>query len=467
MKLNYLIVFLLFSIQSVFGQNQNKAEKLDEILLMLHNQNQFNGSVIIAEKGNIIFKKSYGLANEETKQLLDENSIFELASVSKQFTAMAIVILKEKGKLSFDDKITKFIPELEEYKNVSIRNLLNHTSGIPDYFAIPRKLFDQTKINTNQDLIDVLLKNKIKPLFEPNTTFKYSNTGYSLLASVIEKASGKTYAEFVSNSIFKPLKMTNTFVYSRRLNPKKINNFAFGYYFSDDLKKNVLPDSIDYLNSVIYFDGIVGDGCVNSNVIDLLKWDRALYQPKLITKQSLREIFSPAVLTDGKTTGYGFGWYLEKDKDYGEIVRHSGGVEGYKTYIERHLTNDKTIIILQNYDNVVLPKVNIREILYNKPLTKVFQKQVSFNSEAAAKFIGDYKAKSDEKSIITITKGDNHIIYNSTDQNWNLKLYPASDTLYFAKESVLNIQIEFVPNGSEVLIKLYQNGEVIEEGKKL
>jgi CubicO group peptidase (beta-lactamase class C family) len=170
MKLQ-LFIILAISVQIVVGQSN--SQKIDELLSMLHNQEQFNGSVLIAEKGKVIFKKGYGLANEETKQLLDENSVFELASVSKQFTAMGIVILKEKGKLSYDDKITKYIPELDEYKNVSIRNLLHQTSGIPDYFGRTiMSYLDKTKINTNQDVIEIFVKNKIKPTFEPNTKFE-------------------------------------------------------------------------------------------------------------------------------------------------------------------------------------------------------------------------------------------------------------------------------------------------------
>lgn len=465
-ELVFTIFVVLFSFQFSFGQS--KVEQIDELLSMLSKQSQFSGSVLIADKGKILLEKGYGIANEEFGQTLNENSIYELASVSKQFTAMGVVILKEKGKLSFDDKLTKFIPELKQYDNVSIRNLLNHTSGIPDYLSqIQPTLFDKSKINTNKDIIDLLAKNKLPLLFAPGAKFEYSNTGYALLASVIERAAGQSYAAFLEKSVFKPLKMKNTFVYSRRLRPRKIDNYAFGYVYSSDTKRNVLPDSIDPQSFVIYLDGVVGDGGVNSTVIDLFKWDRALTQSKLVTKQSLSEVFSPAVLADGIETDYGFGWFVENDKNYGKIVQHSGSVPGYKTYIERHLDADKTIIILQNNENVVLPKKNIREILYNQPVSKMYYKQTVLSSESANKFTGEYQSTSEKENIISITKGDDWLIYNATKQKWGLKFYPASETFYFVKEPMFNIQIEFAQAGNQTLIKLYQNGKLIEEGTKI
>jgi CubicO group peptidase (beta-lactamase class C family) len=150
---------------------------------------KFNGNILIAEKGKVIYKKSFGFSNETTKEKLNENSIFELASVSKQFTAMAIVILKEKGQLKYDDKISKYIPELKAY-NITIRNLLNHTGGLPDYKEVMDSVFDKSKIATNKDVISIFAQLKPEVLFEPNTKWEYSNTGYALLASIIEKVSG-------------------------------------------------------------------------------------------------------------------------------------------------------------------------------------------------------------------------------------------------------------------------------------
>ena len=236
------VVGLILLIASfVAGQSSN--QKIDELLSMLHNQQQFNGIVLIADKGKVSFKKSYGTANEDTKRPIDENTVFELASVSKQFTAMAIVILKERGKLGYDDKITKFFPELGQFKDITVRNLLNHTSGIPDYINPDSlKFFDENKFNNNQDVINYLVKGQVKPSFEPDTKFQYSNTGYVLLASIVEKVSKMSFGDFLKASIFKPLKLKNTFVYMRRVAPRKIDNYAFGYIYSKTKKKLVLTD---------------------------------------------------------------------------------------------------------------------------------------------------------------------------------------------------------------------------------
>ena len=147
-------------------------------------------------------------------------------------SAMAIMILKERGKLNLDDDISKFIPTLSSYKGITVRNLLNHTGGLPDYMELMDSLFDKSKIATNKDIIDLFSKHNPQILFEPNTKYEYSNTGYALLASIIEKASGLSFADFLNKSIFNPLQMKNTFVYTRRLSPKKISNYAFGYVYS-------------------------------------------------------------------------------------------------------------------------------------------------------------------------------------------------------------------------------------------
>ena len=357
-------VFFLLLIGNI-SFAQSRIQLIDELLDSLILQQKFNGNILIAEKGEIIYNRCHGLANETTKEKLTQKSIFELASLSKQFTAMGIVILKEKGKLNLDDKISKYIPELANYKEISIRNLLHHTGGLPDYLPIMDSTWDKSKIASNKDIIDIFSKQNPKVLFEPNTQHEYSNTGYALLATIIEKASGKTYAEFLKEEIFKPLKMKNSFVYNRRLSPKKIKNYALGYLFLRSQNKYVLPDDFDRTKMVFWLDGVVGDGTVNSNVIDLLKWDRALYTTKLVSDESLKEIFSNGLLNDGSLGKHGFGWRMLETKDFGRIARHSGGWPGYMTYIERDIDHDKTIIILQNHYNVTMPTDEIRNILYN------------------------------------------------------------------------------------------------------
>jgi len=363
----YVIIFI-FS-QTVFGQS--KAQKLDSLFTSLYNSDKFNGNILIAEKDSVIFTKSFGYANESTKTKLNENTVFELASCTKPFTAMAILLLKDTGKLNLDDEISKYIPELYKYKNITIRNLMNHTGGLPDYMALMDTIWDKSTIATNKDIIQILEKQQPNKLFEPNTKEEYSNTGYALLASIIEKTSGKTYAEFLQSAIFKPLKMTRTFVYHRRLSSKKIKNYALGYlYLNGDY---ILPDDYDRSKFVFWLDGVEGDGTVNSTIKDLFKWNRALNNNELVSEESLKLINSNGILKDGTLAHHGYGWRVLETEPFGKIARHSGGWPGYLTYIERDLDTDKTIIILQNHYNGVMPKQAVRNILYGMPIPKTME----------------------------------------------------------------------------------------------
>ncbi|GAB2649213.1 hypothetical protein GCM10027035_48880 [Emticicia sediminis] len=362
LKVQFVILFLIIANVSFAQSSIYKLDKLLDSLFLLQ---KFNGNILIAEKGDIVYQRSYGIANEITKEKLTQESIFELASCSKQFTAMGIIILKEKGKLNLDDKISKYLPELSEYKEITIKNLLHHTGGLPDYMPIMDTVWDKSKIATNNDIINIFSKHKPKVLFEPNSKHEYSNTGYALLATIIERVSGQTYADFLKEHIFKPLKMKNSFVYNRRFSPKKIKNYAFGYLFIKSQNKYILPDDYEKTKMVYWLDGVVGDGTVNSNVIDLLKWDRALYSTKLVSTASLQDIFTNGKLNDGSIGKHGFGWRILDTKEFGRIAKHSGGWPGYMTYIERNMDTDKTIIILQNHNNVIMPTDEIRDILYS------------------------------------------------------------------------------------------------------
>ena len=347
-----------------------KTAKLDSLYTDLFNQNMFNGNVLIAEQGQIIFEKSFGVANEETRAKLNGETIFELASVSKQFTAMAIVQLVKDGKLNYDDDITKFIPELSFYKGITVENLLYHTSGLPDYMEVADAFWNKDSIATNEDIIAIFAKHKPELYFETNTDYEYCNTGYMLLASIIENVSGLAYNEFLEKRIFKPANMSKSFVYTRRYAPKRIDNIALGYLYSDSLKTKSLPENLPDYDFVRYLDGIVGDGMVNSTARDLYQWDRILNTEKLINNVDKKRMFQSYKFYDSIPTGYGYGWFIEEDEDYGKYVKHSGGWPGFVTHIERHLDSDKVIIVLQNVmmEKPRIPLKNTRKILYDQPL---------------------------------------------------------------------------------------------------
>ncbi|HAY3534819.1 serine hydrolase domain-containing protein [Elizabethkingia anophelis] len=362
------VIILFIAVSSfVYGQ---KEKKLDSLFTSLYAAKEFNGNVLVAEKGKVIYEKSFGLANEKTKQKLDKNTVFELASVSKQFTAMGIVQLEKEGKLSYNDPLTKYFPELSFYKPITIDNLLHHTSGLPDYMSLFDKNWDKKKFATNKDVVEMLAKYKPELLFVPGDKYEYSNTGYALLGLIIEKVSKQSYGDYLNKKIFKPLGMANTRVYRSRYKPEKISNYALGYVV-DSLGNKKLLDDLGKEYYTYYLDGIVGDGMVNSTTGDLLKWDRALYGDKLVNQKDKDLIFSSIVTKDNKDTRYGYGWAIDTKYPFGKIANHSGGWAGYITFIERDLDYDKTIIILQNNDSEAAssPVKQLRNILYDiKPI---------------------------------------------------------------------------------------------------
>ncbi|WP_299440301.1 serine hydrolase domain-containing protein [uncultured Aquimarina sp.] len=455
MKKILFLSIILIGIISCKNEKQNvenkiipneKSSKLDTLFTELYQNGAFNGNVLVAESGNIIFKKSYGLANEESNEQLNKETIFELASVSKQFTAMGIVQLEKKEKLSYNDLISKYVPELGKYKNITIKNLLTHTGGLPDYMVLSENNWNKTKIATNEDIINLFKEFEPKKKFEPNDRWDYSNTGYLLLATIIERVSGLSFEQYLKKNVFEPLEMENTFIYRRRFQPKEVKNYAQGYIYSDSLKRKILPDELGKDYYAIYLDGIVGDGMVNSNATDLLKWDRALYENNLINDEDRKMIFSSYKTKDNSETDYGFGWMIDSTKTYGKIVFHSGGWAGYRTYIERDLDNDKTIIILQNNSTskTVIPKKNTRRILYNQEVEKPIKLDNNILKIYAGKYLND---KQKEREIVF----ENDKLYARMSPDFKMELVPVSKTKFIVDGYSPEVTYTF---------QLNKNGEV-------
>src|SRR6187401_975010 len=336
--MKYFLLFLLFVTNNIFSQQ----EKLDSLF---NAQKHFSGVVLISENGKTIYQKAFGYREFADQIPLQTADIFELASVSKQFTAMIIMMLKEKGKLNYDDSVSKYLDI--PYKGITIRNLLTHTSGLPDYQEIMDKYWDKSKVAGNPDCIEYLNKYAPPKHFEPGEKYEYSNTGYMLLASIAEKASGKDFIDLCRNWIFRKLKMKSTDI--RTLEEKKATrNFAIGHVYVEERNKWVRADSFPSSNYTIWLGNRKGPGRVSSTASDLLKWDQALYTEKLIKQSTLQEAFTPMKLNDGTISDYGFGWSLRTDSTSGKIVQHNGDNPGYKTQIIRYIDKKKTMIILNN-----------------------------------------------------------------------------------------------------------------------
>ncbi|WP_118973080.1 serine hydrolase [Taibaiella koreensis] len=437
--------------------------QIDSLFTALQADQRFNGNVLIAENGKPVFEKSYGYENFDTRQPLTHASVFELASCSKQFTAFAIALLQHQKKLSYNDDITRFLPELSAYKGITVGNLVHHTSGLPDYMALFDSLWDKSKIASNADLVKLLAQHHPAVLFAPGAKFEYSNTGYALLASIIEKASGKSYGAYLQQYIFKPLKMEHSLVYNRRYRPQKIAHYAYDFIYQPEQEKYVLIDSIPEMNMVYWLDGISGDGTVNTTARDLLLWDQALYTDKLLPSAERAVLFTPGKLKDGTATDYAFGWMIQEHPEAGKLALHTGGWGGYCTFIERELDRNKTVIILQNIDKGAIPGKSVRSLLYGKPLAPAaVRKEIAVDEKVLDQYTGEYELE--PGFSLVVTQEGNQLYTQATGQS-KVKVYPESERKFFLK--VIDAQLEFVKDDSGKVTHavLYQGGAAMNAKK--
>lgn len=340
---------------STVGQNVLKA-RIDSLVQLKYTDGKFNGNVLVMDKGRVIYKNCMGYSDFEKKIPLNDSSVFELASCSKQFTAMAIMILAERGKLNYTDNVQKYIPDLP-YENITIENLLTHTSGLPAYEQILDKYWDKTKFATNADIVSTFKKYKIPVSFKPGKKFEYSNTGYAMLSLVIEKVSGMSYQDFLSENIFSPLGMNHSRVYNtRRVKKEVISNYAYGYVYSDSLGRYLLPDLLPDYNFVVYMDAITGDGTVNSTILDLAAWDKSIREYTLVKQSTMEKAFANHKLSEKENTDYGYGWELQGNDKYQRLAYHSGSWPGHLTFMIHFLDSNKAVIILSNNEYVNISK---------------------------------------------------------------------------------------------------------------
>lgn len=327
-----------YHVQEVF--NTSKSHRLDSIFSRYNKRGIFNGTILYAEQGDIIFKKAYGYSNFKKKELLTTSSSFQLASVSKMFTAMAIMILKEENKLSFDDSLKKYIPEFP-YSGITIRHLLVHRSGLPRYMSLTDNQWDISRPIDNENVIELFTKYKPEKYYRPDQRFHYCNTNYILLASIIERITGKTFDVFVKENIFDPLSMDNSFVYNLRGDSLVHYRIEVGTpgYRSRGWRMIEVGD--------YYLNGVMGDKGVYSTVEDLYKFDQALKSSKLVDLSTIHEAFTPGRVRPGRQKdGYGFGWRIKADMD--STVYHFGWWKGFRSYYIRDMENERVLIALTN-----------------------------------------------------------------------------------------------------------------------
>ena len=320
-------------------KSKGSAQKLEGLFQKLRSTHGFNGVVLVTEHNHVVYKKAFGYADLASRDSLKVSSQFQLASVSKQFTSMAIMMLKERGFLSYEDKVTRFYPTFP-YPNVTIRQLLTHRAGLADYrWFIDPYWLNKDKPISNQEMMRMFSKYKPDPYYAANSHHSYSNTGYAILAAIVEKISGVTFSTFMQKAVFEPLGMKHSQIYSKCEHANLPGNVC-GYERNGSWKA---PNDC--------FNGITGDKNVFSTVEDLYIWDQALYSNKLVKQETLADAYKEGSPEMHGLRNYGFGWRINKQNPEKQVVYHSGWWRGFRTFFMRNLTDHNAIIVLTNTVN--------------------------------------------------------------------------------------------------------------------
>lgn len=343
------------SLYKTFDQKiaDEKAFKLDSLFMDLYSKGIFNGNVLVSEKGHVIYKGSFGYKNLLTKEPLSLDTPFQLASISKQFTAVAIMQLMEKGKLKYTDPVYKHVPNFPFDSSITIFSLLTHSSGIPNYIYCLDKVYDKTKPLTNKMVVELMGIHKPGINYLPNVRFNYNNSNYMYLAYIVEKLSGLDFRTYVKKYLFEVAGMKHSFIYDPQ-KPEQIYEAAKGF------------ETQNRASIIDYLDSVVGDKGIYSTVSDLLLWDNALNTNRLIKPGTLANALIPKLsFKNLETKNYGFGWRLKMLPDSSLQTFHTGWWHGFQTYYLHDATTNSTIICLSNHANGYMANMKkVQAILY-------------------------------------------------------------------------------------------------------
>jgi len=320
--------------------------KLDSLLKRIHKRHDFHGAVLVAKNKKIVYQNQIGTADFKKKTLLNKESVFQLASVSKQFTAAAIMLLQQRNQLKLTDTVNTYFPNFP-YKDVTIKTLLNHTGGLPKYFWIAEHKWQQKKAPSNNEMMELLTTSNVQRFFKPGRNFDYSNTGYFVLASIVEKISGISFGSFLKQNIFEPLQMTHSYVYSFE-NDSIRENQLDGYRLHRGWRHVKIRSTVN--------DAIVGDKNVYTTAEDLFKWTQGLNSGNLLSKESLALMFTKGETIYGRKVPYGFGFRIDtKEKN---SIYHYGKWNGFSTGLTTYLEDDLVVIVLEHTSYNALKSLN-------------------------------------------------------------------------------------------------------------
>ena len=311
-----------------------QAGRIDSFIQSLVKLKVFNGNILIAKKGKIIYQKQYGIADSKSKKALKVNSVYQLASVSKTLTSTLILLLAQEGKIDIKKKVAEYLPGFP-YTDVSVENLLTHRSGLPNYINFTEKYVKPDSAGfTNKDIFDVMKKHVPAIYAKPDKVFDYSNTNYFLLSMIAEKVSGKDFEKLMREKIFVPLKMKNTYFFSETSKiPDSIRTAGH-----DEKMRKLLPEQ---------FDKVKGDKGIFSTTNDLFLFMEAYYNHKLLNKDLLLAATTPKS-REKKKSNYGYGWRMKEYETPEKVVFHNGWWRGYRTALHRIYKDSTTVVVLTN-----------------------------------------------------------------------------------------------------------------------
>lgn len=344
----------LISVESYSKEITKKVNhKLDSLLKRVNRRQDFHGAILVAKNNKIVYQNQIGYADFRKKIPLKSASTFQLASVSKQFTAAAIMLLNERNLLKITDTVNTFFPDFP-YKHITIKNLLNHTSGLPKYFWFAEHLWKAQRPPSNAQMMQLFATSDVTRFFRPGRNFDYSNTGYIVLASIVEKVSGTSLNNFLKENFFNPFGMENSYVFSYK-NDSIHKNQLKGYRLYRGWKHITIPNTVN--------DAIVGDKNVYATIDDLYKWTYGLNSGKVISKKTLDLMYTRGETVYGRKVPYGFGFRI--DHKHTNKVYHHGKWNGFTTGIDNYLDDNLVVIILEHtsFKGITTLNKKIREIV--------------------------------------------------------------------------------------------------------
>lgn len=443
LKLIWLLAIVLISANTKVFSQRSKIALIDKFAAAKHKFHDFNGNILVAEKGKIIYQKSFGLADFKKKKPLNSESVFNLASISKQFTAAAVMLLVERGLLSLDDPLAKYFPEIP-YEKINVRQMLTHTSGLPEQNELMFKYWNSDDFITNKDMVEYLVKYKPAAAFKAGEDFKYCNTNYSLLAMIVEKVTNRTFQDFVTKNIFEPLEMKHTrFLNPQTGNYRTIPNQTENYIADTEGKEYFIPEEIPQYKNAVALLGLTGAGNIHSTASDLLKWQESLKTARILKPESLAEMQKPQVAgnVDG-SEAYGFG--LSIKSLYGDTkIYHYGGTLGYWNSLQHFKNADRTIIVLTNNESEKGLTNAIAAILFDQKITLPSKhKEIKLAPQQLKKFVGEYQLNGNFAFSIELKDGK---LFRATKSGEPKELKAESTSKLFYGDST-DRQIELIYN---------------------